>query len=222
MKKDINNPDLIAKLIRTEKAAEEQYYRDNPDSLIPKFEEELRTLGFEFEISNQSFKFMPKYKKVILPIAVKYYQLAKEKAKPNEQQHFLRFFQFKGFDEVVPLLLQDFHNEEPQSLTCWFIANCLYQIRAKKFINEYLEIATNKAFGQNRQMIILLLGKLKDDSAIPTLIELLEDEEVRLQVICALGDFKKDDFRCHFNRFLSSDNSGWRKQAKVALEKLNK
>ena len=83
-----NNPNMIKMWLDNEKAAEEQYYKDNTDSLIPLFEKELRDLGFEFETSNQAVGFIPKHKKVILPIATKYYQLAKELGKPNEQNYF--------------------------------------------------------------------------------------------------------------------------------------
>ena len=49
--------------IRHTKEAAERYYRENPDSLIPLFEKELRELGFDFEVSSQTFGFIPKYKK---------------------------------------------------------------------------------------------------------------------------------------------------------------
>ena len=70
-------------------------------------------------------------------------------------------------------------------------------------------------------MIVLLLGKLKEDSAIATLVSLLEDEEVRLHVLCALGNYKREEFRCYFDRFKNSTNAGWRQYAKKALKKLD-
>lgn len=60
-----NNPYIIKLWIDREKVAEEQYYKDNPDSLIPLFETELRDLGFEFETSNQALGFIPKHKKLM-------------------------------------------------------------------------------------------------------------------------------------------------------------
>jgi len=216
-----NDPHMIKKWIDNEKAAAEEYYNKSPDSLIPHFEKELKDLGFEFEISSQALGFMPKHKKVILPIAVKYYQLAKKHKKPNEQDHFMLFFHFKDLDDVVPMLLEDYYSEETASLTRWFISDCIYQIRSKNFIKEYLDIVSTKTFGRNRQMIVLLLGKLKEESAIPILIDLLEDEDVRLHTICALGEFKREDFRCYFELFQDSAHPGWRKYAKAALRKLN-
>lgn len=216
-----NNPNMIKVWIDNEKAAEEQYYKDNPDSLIPLFEKELRDLGFEFETSNQAVGFIPEHKELIAPIAAKYYQLAKNFEKPNEQNFFIRFLCIKGLDDVIPMLLEDYYFEKTADLTRWFISDCIYQIRSKNFIREYLDIVSSRVFGRNRQMIVLLLGKLKEESAIPTLIDLLEDEEVRLQAICALGEFKREEFRCHFERFQNSTHPGWRKYAKAALKKIN-
>lgn len=48
-------------------------------------------------------------------------------------------------------------------------------------MDEYLNIASDRAFGINRQVIILLLDKLKAESAVPALISLPNDAEVRLQ-----------------------------------------
>lgn len=220
--KDINNnPDLIRMWLDNEKKAEEQYYKDNPDSLIPLFEKELKNLGFEFETSNQAVGLIPKYKKLILPISIKYYQLAKEFEKPNEQNHFMRFLRIKGLDEIIPMLLEDYYSEKTEDLTRWFISECIYEIRSKNFVKEYLDIVSNKMFGRNRQMIVLLLGKLKEESAIPILIKLLEDEEVCLHAISALGNFKREEFRPYFERFQNSTHPGWRKYAKAALKKLD-
>jgi len=208
--------------IDKEKMEAEQYYSEHSDSLIPYFEEELKALGFVFEISSQTPAFMPKHKKTILPIAIKYYQLAKEQQKYNEQNHFISFFRFKGFEEVVPMLIEDYYSKAMPDLTRWFISDCLFQIKSKHYIDEYLKIISSPEFGENRQMIILLIGKLKVEKAIPVLIDLIEDEGVRLHVITALGNFKREEFRCCFERFENAKHPGWRKCAKEALKKLDR
>ena len=217
----INNPKAVKEWIERDKKIAEDYYKKHPDSLIPSFENELRKSGFEFETSNQTLGFMPKNKKTILPIAIKYYQLAKKQKKVEEQNHFLSFFQFKGIEEVIPMLIEDYYSEETQDLTRWFISDCIYQIRSDNFVKEYLDIVSNRMFGRNRQMIVLLLGKLKEEGAVSKLIDLLEDEEVCLHAICALSEFKREEFRPLFERFQNSKHSGWRKYSKIALKKLN-
>lgn len=216
-----NNPALLRAWIDRVNRTREIYLENNPDSLIPCFENELRDLGFVFEISNQTFGFMPKYKKEILPIAIRYYILSRQRGKDNEQNHFLHFFHFKGFEEVVPMLIEDYYSPSTPDLTRWLISDCLYKIKSKNFIDQYLDIISNPEFSINRQMIILLVGKLKVERAIPILIDLLEDEYVRLHAICALGNYKREEFRCYFERFENSEHSGWRKYAKTALKKLN-
>ena len=118
--------------------------------------------------------------------------------------------------------IEDYYSNETKDLTRWFISDCLYQIRSKKYIAEYIKIVSNPKFARNRQLIVLLLGKLKVESAIPVLIELLEDEDVRLHAIDSLGQIKREEFRCYFERFENSPHYGWRKYARTALKKLDK
>ncbi len=214
------NQDIYKNMLENERKSSAQYYAEHPDSLVLQFNEELRNAGFVFELKSQAFSFMPKYRNVILPIAKKYYQLAKFMKRENEQNHFLSFFHYKGCDEVIPLLLSDYYSDETSDLTRWFISDCFYSIRSSDYIDGYLQIATNPKFGVNRQMIVLLLGKLKVEKAIPILIDLLEDETVRLHAITALGDFKREAFRPYFERFQDSKQPGWRKCARAALKKL--
>lgn len=216
-----NNPNMLQIWINKEKVNAERYYSENPDSLIPLFERDLKKFGFIFEFIGQAVSFMPKHKKTILPIAIRYYQLAKKQQKYNEQDFFLKFFHFKGFDEVVPMLIDDYYSLITPDLTRWYISDCLFAIKSNQYIDEYLRMIANPELGQNRQMIILLVGKLKIEKAIPVLIDLLEDEDVRLHAICALGDFKKEELRCYFERFQNAKHPGWRKYAKAALKRLD-
>ena len=70
-------------------------------------------------------------------------------------------------------------------------------------------------------MLILLVGKLKVEEAIPILIELLDDDIVSLQAICALGDFRKEEFRPYFEKYANCNHSGLRKYSKLSLKKLD-
>ena len=215
------NTNLINLMIENEKKANEKYFENNPDSLIILFERELKELGYEFEVTSQILGFMPQHKKVIVPIAIKYYQMAKNFSKDNEQKHFLGYFHFKGIEEVVPMLIDDFCSVEVNDSVKWSIADCLYQIHSKKYVENYLDIISSSQYGKNRQMVILLVGKLKIEDSIPILIELLEDEEVRLHAICALGEFRREEFRVYFERFANDKHPGWRKYAKAALKKIS-
>lgn len=211
-----SNPDLVKRMVDLYKANEEQMQK-NPDSILLSFKQELLNLGFEFQILNQAESLLPKNKDMILPVVIKYYKMAKLK---NEKQYLLNWFHHKGLDEVVPMLLEDYYSNN-SDIDKWAIGDRLYQIRSKKYIDDYLKIISNSSYGQDRQMIILLVGKLKVKAAIPILIDLLEDESVRLQAIVALGEFKQENLRPYFERFQNANNPGLRKYAKAALKKLD-
>jgi hypothetical protein len=114
------------------------------------------------------------------------------------------------------VLFEDYYSNDPD-INKWEIGDRLYQIRSKKYIDDYLRIISDASYGQDRQMVILLVGKLKVEAAIPVLIDLLEDEGVRSQAIAALGDFKRDELRPYFERFQNSKHSGWRKYANICI-----
>ena len=201
---DINsNPALVKLMIMNAKEGEEKYFFEHPDSLIPLFMSELREMGYGFEISSQIKGFMPKHKDIILPIAVRYYQNAKY---DNEKDYFLSFFHFKGFEEVIPMLLDDFYSEIP-SLPRASIGDTLYEICSKKYSDDYIKIISNPKNGISRAPVILLVGKLKIEKAIPILIDLLDDNDVRAHAIIALGNYKREEFRQYFEKFENSKNS---------------
>lgn len=214
---DINsNPSLVKHLLEQYKD-EEKKLEGDPSSVLLAFKQELLDLGFRFQVLNQAEGFMPKHKDSILPIVIKYYKKARLK---REKQYLLKWFHHRGLEEVVPMLLEDYCSDD-LNVDRWAIGDCLYQIRSKKHIADYLKIIANASYGQDRQMVILLVGKLKVEAAIPVLIDLLEDEGVRLQAIAALGDFKRDELRPYFERFQNSKHPGWRNYAKSALKKLD-
>lgn len=95
------NPKLLRMWIDTMKQSAEEYYRKNPNCLIPQFEQELRNMGFQFEISSQAMALVPKHKDEIVPLALKYYQRAKELGQYKDQTHFLNYFHVKGLDSIL-------------------------------------------------------------------------------------------------------------------------
>lgn len=216
---DINcNPNLVKQMIENSKKASEKYFAEHPDSLIPPFEQKLHDLGFQFEITEQIKQFLPKHKKTILPIAIKYYQQA---TYDNEKNFFISLFHYKGFEEVIPMLLDDFYSDNISSLTRQFIGETLYTICSKKYIDDYLRIIENPKYGLARAPIFSLVGSLKIEKAIPILINLLEtDEEFAPCALQTLGLYRRSELRPYFEHFIKSPNMRLRKIASTALKKL--
>jgi len=74
-----SRPELVREWIERDKENFREYVAECPDSLIPLFHNDLRNLGFKFEISSQIMHFLPKYKAEILPLAIQYYKQATDK-----------------------------------------------------------------------------------------------------------------------------------------------
>lgn len=216
---DINsNPALVKQIVENSKKASEKYFAEHADSLIPPFEQELRNLGFQFEISEQIKQFLPKHKKTILPIAIKYYKQAKY---DNEKNFFISLFHYRGFVEVIPMLLNDFYSDKISPLTRQFIGETLRTIRSKKYTDEYLRIIANLQYGLARVPIFSLVGDLKIEQAIPILVNLLEvDEEFAPCALQTLGVYKRLELRPYFEHFINSPDMHLRKIASAALKKL--
>ena len=71
----------------------------------------------------------------------------------------------------------------------WFLCDKLFSLKVKKLIDMYHKIAQISSFGKQRQLLILLIGKIGDTSSIPLLIELTEDKTVDGHALDALCNF---------------------------------
>ncbi len=213
-----NNSDLVKKMVNSSKEALEQYCAKYPDSLIPQFELELFNLGFHFEIPEQVKQFLPKHKNKILPIAIKYYKLS---TYDNEKHFFISLFHYKGFDEVVPILLDDFFSDNTSQLTRQFIGESLRVICSKKYIDDYLKIISSSKYGIARMPFFSLVDALKIDKAIPVLIDLLKSDcEFTTCILKSLSVYKCQELKPYFEQFLNCTDKNIIKIARAGLKKL--
>lgn len=84
-----------------------------------------------------------------------------------------------------------------------------------------MKIVSNTNFGASRQMVVLLLGKIKAQDSIPVLLNLIDDPVITGHVINALGQFKREDFRPYFEKYLNHKNSFYRREARKAISKID-
>lgn len=216
---DINaNPALVKQIMENTKKAYEEYLAEHPDSLIPSFEQELRDRGFQFEISEQIKWFLPKHKKTILPIAIRFYQQA---TYDNEKNFFISLFHYRGFEEVIPMLLDDFYSDKTPYLTRQFICETLRAIRSKNYIEDYIRIINNLKYGLARAPIFWLIGSLKVEQAIPVLINLLDgDDEYTASILKTLAKYKRTELKPYFERFIDNADNNLQKIAIAALKNM--
>lgn len=209
---------LVQLMIQNEKKAEEEYKRNNPDSILIVFEKELKELGYEFEVLDQVKVLLPKHKKIIIPIAMKFYRKTKLE---RDKKYFLGLFHYKGLEECIPLMLEDMYSKNISVSIKVLIGENLRAIHSPKYINDYLRILSMKELSCARNPIIALVGDFKVEQAIPMLISALSEEKnITTNALNALGKFKKADLRIYFEEYLNHKNKYYRREAKKALQKL--
>jgi len=143
----------------------------------------------------------------------------------NIKSYALKLVHIKGFDKAVPFLLDAFKkSNDNKSDYKWRIGNALETIGTKNidYINEMKKIVLDKQHGSSREMMVLALGKSKNETIISTLINLLNDETIYQHVLIALSKFGKPELRQYFERFLNHEKSNIRYNAKKAIEKIDK
>lgn len=195
----------------------EAAYQSNPRSVLTAFSNELRDMGFEFETLYHAIILTKTHGTLIAPLALKYYQQA---TLESEKRYLLSWLPKQSASIAIPVLLQDFYSDG-KNIDRWAIADTLYGFASKEYKADYLNIIANAKYGDDRQMLVMLVGKLRIEEAIPILVSLLDDECVTLQALCALGRYKKPELREYFERYVHSTNTTLRNQAVKALQQLS-
>ena len=104
----------------------------------------------------------------------------------------------------------------------WAIGNTMEVIITDEDLEEVLPIVSNSENGISRQMFISALGKIKSEKAEEILINLLDDEQVRLHTIEALGKMKSKKAKSKIELYSKNSKGVIKKAALKALKKICK
>lgn len=188
---------------------------DKDEILMKELIKEANTNGFDVEDFNELNSIKRKIKNLI-PVLIKYlYVFEKE----NFKEAIIGILGVKGFYEATETLL-NLYCSNNVTIDKWAIGDALYSIQDKRFEEKYIEIVKDKTNGISRQMIVILLGKLQCEKAIPTLISLLQDDDVNGHVIIALGYFKDNELVKYIEPFLSHEKRWIKKEAEKTIKKI--
>lgn len=213
-----NDSELVQLMIQNEKKAEEEYQRNYPDSVLFLFKDKMKEKGYEFEILDQVKNFLPKHKKHILPVVMELYMQTKIEL---DKRYLLSLFHYKGFDECIPLMLEDMYSENISVSIKSLIAENLRVIHSSKYIDDYLRIISMKELSDARNPVITLVSDFKIEKAIPLLISALDEEKnITTNALNALGKYKRSELRIYFEKYINHKNKYYRSEAKKALEKI--
>lgn len=188
---------------------------DKDEILMKELIKEANINGFDVEDFNELNSIKRKIQSFI-SVLIKYLYMFE---KDNFKEAIVRILAVKGFHEATETLL-NLYCSDNVTIDKWAIGDALYSIQDKRYEDKYIEIVKDKSNRDSRQMIVILLGKLKCEKAIPTLIELLKDDDVNGHAIIALGYFKKNELINYIDPFLKHEKRWIRKEAEKAIKKI--
>jgi len=102
----------------------------------------------------------------------------------------------------------------------WAIGNALSIVSVKGFEKQIVELCANPKYGMARQMLVLGLGRFRGSDAEEAAVELLNDEDVKLHAIGALGKMKSKRALFELERLLTDRRPAVRKEARKAITQI--
>ena len=177
----------------------------------------LRKRGYSINSINDLMRLSSKERELI-PFLI---GLLEQFTDENDKEFIVRCLGVKGFQEIIPKLLEEFKTAKGNSYR-WAIANSINIIHDMTIEQELITLSENKKYGTGRQMLVLSLGCYKTDSSIKCLRGLLQDEEVRGHALRALGKCGNAEVLPDIEKYCDSDNRWIRKEALNAADKIRR
>ncbi|MFI6573583.1 HEAT repeat domain-containing protein [Nocardia fluminea] len=121
---------------------------------------------------------------------------------------------------AIPALISQFDHAKNIGLdTRWAAGNALYDIPAgREHFDALAAIASDRAFGRSRGMVVTWLGKSRHPEAATVALSLVDDESVEGNALEALAKLRVQGVREQIEPFLSADKSRIRQLAKRILD----
>ncbi|WP_022820367.1 HEAT repeat domain-containing protein [Fusobacterium russii] len=180
---------------------------------------ELNSYGYNFRNINDIMKIGKNDKILIFPLL----KWIKKLTKPVDKEWVARCLTVKGYTEATETLLKIYKEMDKNEIgKRWAIGNAIGEISDKRYIDDYIEIITDKSNGSARQMIVNYMGAFKEERVKEVLISLLDDEEVNGHAIYALSKFKDISLIEKLEPFTAHKMTWKRNEAKKAIAKLEK
>jgi HEAT repeat protein len=124
---------------------------------------------------------------------------------------------------VAPTLIAEFKSADLTADSYkWTIGNALASVPSRSIAGDLIELLQDRKHGSARQMLALALAKSGDLRATDVLLDLLGDETLRGHAIIGLGKLASPRARLQLEPFLSDENAWIRREAKKALERIEK
>lgn len=119
-------------------------------------------------------------------------------------------------------LIQEFKNTAVSDhYYAWTVGNALSIVDVKGREKEIIQLCRNPKYGMARQMMVMNLHRLRRfPEAEETALDLLEQDDVKLHAIIALGRMKSKRALFHLEKLLTDKRAPIRKEARKAITKI--
>jgi HEAT repeat protein len=183
---------------------------------------ELQTAGFDVARIADLRHFVRDYTAAI-PVLVKWLAVVENSAVKSD---IVRCLSLPTQKRLAPFLIEEYRRASSDTLEQRdfrvAVANGLEILADDAIFDAIVELSQDKQGGPSRVLLVLALGKMTNPSAVQVLTSLLDDPEVRVAAITALGKLRASDAREKLLTFLNSDDAEVVSAAKSALSRLGK
>jgi HEAT repeat protein len=125
-------------------------------------------------------------------------------------------------NQATAQFIEEFKKAAPSSSLAWAIGNALSIVDVTGFEKQIAELCRNRKYGTARQMLVLGLGRFRDLETEETALNLLNDEEVKLHAIGALGAMRSKRALPELEKLLTDKKTVIRKEARKAITKITR
>lgn len=127
----------------------------------------------------------------------------------------------EAIGKASPILIAEYNRvPKDKMLLRWAIGNTIYTTITKDDVESILPIVQNKTNGISRQMFVAALGKVKIEKVENVLINLLDDDDVIVHALEALGRMKSKKAKDKISALTNHPKALIRKEALKALKKV--
>ena len=181
---------------------------------------DLAAVGFDVEAIGDLRRLSTPYREAV-PVLIQWLPRIRD---ASVKEDIVRTLSVPWAGDAAPLLLAEFERVEDATGTGlrWAIGNALDVLANDEIAGQMINLATDRRYGKAREMVVLGLGKLKDGRVTGVLLNLLGDDEVVGHAVMALGKLRARTARSRIEPLLNHPKSWVRKEAKKALERIDK
>jgi hypothetical protein len=189
-------------------------FRSSQEEII----NELRKLGFDVDAVSDLFNKAWDYRRAI-PVLLDWLPRTLD---PGTKEALVRALSVKwARPQAGPPLIKEFIEAPPECQALkWAIGNALEVVADRSLVDQLVPLCCDNTHGEARQMIVLALGRMKTTTSTECLIRLLDDPEVQLHAIIALGTQRAAEALPKLEE-LARDSRSWiRAKAKGAIKRI--